>query len=216
MNMKETLHQQRVIVICRRLYGDQLFKLSQALHEGGLDLMEVTFDQSDPDCIEKTSNAISSLKQRFGDHMHFGAGTVLTEEQVISARQAGARYIISPGFDAAVVTKTKQEGLLSIPGAMTPSEIMAAWNCGADYVKLFPAASLGLSYIKDILAPISHVPLVATAGVKEENFGDFLKLGFAGAGISGRLADKTCIAAGDYAEITRRAKAFCAIARGGD
>ena len=96
---------------------------------------------------------------------------------------------------------------------MTPSEIITAHNLGADIVKLFPSGYLGFRYIKDILAPISHVKLCATGGVNEENWGEYLDLGFAGAGISGRLCDKKCIAAGDFAEITRRAKVFMDITR---
>ena len=91
---------------------------------------------------------------------------------------------------------------------MTPSEIITAHSLGADIVKLFPSGWLGFQYIKDILAPISHIKLCATGGVTEENWGSYLNLGFAGAGISGRLCDKACINAGNYEEITRRAKIF--------
>ena len=104
--------------------------------------------------------------------------------------------------------------MVSTPGAMTQSEIMDAHCAGADFVKLFPATTLGFTYIKDILAPISHVKLVATGGVTEENFGRYLDMGFAGAGISGRLADKKLMAEGNWAEITRRARTFAAIAKG--
>ena len=145
--------------------------------------------------------------------MMFGAGTVLTREQVKAAADAGACYIISPNTDADVITYTKELGLVSIPGAMTPSEIMNAHNLGADIVKLFPSGYLGFRYIRDILAPISHVKLCATGGVSEENWGEYLSLGFAGAGISGRLCDKKCIESGDFAEITRRAKVFSDMVR---
>lgn len=111
----------------------------------------------------------------------------------------------------AAIQRTKQLGLVSIPGAMTPTEIIAAHNCGADLVKLFPAATLGVRYIKDILAPISHVKLLATAGITEENFKQFLELGLAGAGISGRLTDKKLIAEKDWTEFTRRAQVFVQI-----
>lgn len=144
--------------------------------------------------------------------MHFGAGTVLTPGQVDAAAQAGAEFIISPNSEPKVIRRTKELGLISIPGAMTPTEILMAHDCGADLVKLFPAATLGLAYVKDILAPISHVKMIATAGITEENFAQFLKLGLAGAGISGRLTDKKLIAEGNWAEFTRRAEAFRHIA----
>lgn len=152
------------------------------------------------------------LRAAHGENMHFGAGTVLSAEQVDAAARAGAEFMISPNTDPAVICRTKELGLISIPGAMTPTEILAAHNYGADLVKLFPAATLGLTYAKDILAPISHVKMIATAGITEENFAQFLKLGLAGAGISGRLTDKKLIADGDWAEFTRRAEAFRRIA----
>lgn len=213
MNTLEFIQENKVITICRKVYGEDLLRLAAALNEGGVKLIEVTFDQADPDCVEKTAEAIRSLCAAFGDRMMFGAGTVLTREQVKAAAEAGARYIISPNTDASVILFTKELGLVSIPGAMTPSEIITAHNLGADIVKLFPSGYLGFRYIKDILAPISHVKLCATGGVNEENWGEYLDLGFAGAGISGRLCDKKCIAAGDFAEITRRAKVFMDITR---
>ena len=147
-----------------------------------------------------------------GCDFYAGAGTVLTKEQVKAAFDAGASYIISPNTNPEVIRYTKELGLVSIPGAMTPTEILLAHDCGADIVKLFPAATLGLRYVKDILAPISHVAIIATAGITEDNFAEFLKLGLKGAGISGRLTDKKLIAAGDWEEFTRRARAFVDIA----
>lgn len=213
MNTLDFITQNKVITICRRVYGENLLRLADALYEGGVKMIEVTFDQADPACIEKTCDSIRALNVRFGDKMMFGAGTVLTPEQVAAAADAGARYIISPNVDADVIGKTKELGLVSIPGAMTPTEILTAHKLGADIVKLFPAGYLGFGYIKDILGPISHVKLCATGGVTEENWGKYLDFGFAGAGISGRLCDRKCIAAGDFGEITRRAQAFIDITR---
>lgn len=213
MDTLEFILQNKVITICRKVYGEELLQLGGALLKGGVKLMEVTFDQADPDCIGKTAGAIRALAEKYGAQMKFGAGTVLTKEQVKAAKDAGAQYIISPNTDAAVVAYTKELGLVSIPGAMTPSEIIAAHNCGADIVKLFPAGTLGFAYIKDILAPISHVKLCATGGVTEENFPQYLALRFAGAGISGRLCDKKCIEEGDFTELTRRAQVFSDIAK---
>ena len=167
MNTLDFISQNKVITICRRVYGEDLLKLADALYAGGIKMIEVTFDQADPDCIEKTGECIRALCDRFGDKMMFGAGTVLNAEQVEAAAKAGARYIISPNVDADVIAKTKELGLVSMPGAMTPSEILTAHKLGADIVKLFPAGYLGFGYIKDILGPISHVKLCATGGVTE-------------------------------------------------
>lgn len=208
MNTLDFILEHKIITICRRVAEEDLLKLSDALKEGGVRLIEVTFDQANPDCVAETSRLIQALVNRHGDEMQIGAGTVLTREQVLAAKNAGATYIISPNTDVDIIHYTKELGLVSIPGAMTPSEIMTAHNAGADIVKLFPAGYLGFRYIKDILAPISHIKLCATGGVTEENWPEYLKFGFAGAGISGRLCDKKCIAENNYEEITRRAKTF--------
>lgn len=212
MNIKELILNDKIIVIIRRIYGDDLLHLAEAMCNGGIHLMELTFDQSNPDCVEATSNAIAGLKQRFGNVMRFGAGTVLNPEQVVAAKQAGCEYIISPNVNFDVIKASKTNGLISIPGAMTATEILSAHDYGADLVKLFPAGYLGTSYIKDIRAPISHVLLLATGGIKEDNFASFLKAGCIGAGIGGRLTDKACIADGNFQELTNRAKAFRSIA----
>jgi len=214
MNSREFIEKHKIVVICRRVYGDDLKKLSTALFKGGIRLIEVTFDQKDASCIDKSCGALVTLNELYGDTMLVGAGTVLSVEQVDAAFKAGAKYIVSPDVNPAVVKRTKELGLVSIPGAMTPTEILAAHNLGADFVKLFPATTLGFKYIKDILAPITHVKLVATGGVTEENLGQYLELGFAGAGISGRLTDKKLIESGDLEELTRRAEVFVKIARG--
>lgn len=213
MNTLDFITDNKIITICRRVYGMDLLRLADALYTGGVRMIEVTFDQADPDCIAKTCDSIRALFDHFGDKMMFGAGTVLTPDQVKNAADAGARYIISPNVDVDVIAATKALGLVSMPGAMTPSEILAAHKLGADIVKLFPATYLGFGYIKDILGPISHIKLCATGGVTEENWGTYLDCGFAGAGISSRLCDKKCIATGNFGEITRRARAFMDITR---
>lgn len=208
------LNRYKIIAICRKIYGSDLERLTEALAIGGVRMIEVTFDQADPEHLEKTARAIELVKRVSGGNVLPGAGTVMTAEQVDAAKSAGAFYIISPNTDEAVIRRTKENGLVSIPGAMTPSEIAAAHNYGADFVKLFPTSQLGPDYVKAISAPISHVKLVATGGITEDNLPTYLKLGMVGAGISGRLTDKKLIAEGNFAEISRRAAAFAAIAGG--
>lgn len=211
MTTMEFIEKNKVIAICRKVYGDDLLYLAEALKKGGIKMMEMTFDQQDPRCLDKTGESINAVFRNFGDEMKIGAGTVLTKEQVTAAKQAGAEYIISPNTDPEIIRFTKQNGLVSIPGAMTPTEIVSAHKEGADIVKLFPSSTLGFQYIKDILAPISNVKLCATGGVNEENSKKFLELGFAALGIGGRLCDKKCIAEGAFNVITERAKVFSAI-----
>lgn len=198
----------QLITICRGLYGESLLSLAQSLYEGGIRLIEVTFDQSDKECISKTGQAISMLSNHFGDRMLIGAGTVLTKEQVDKAKKSGASYIISPNVDVEIIKYTKQLELVSIPGAMTPSEIIQANSIGADIVKVFPAGYLGLNYVKDIRGPINHVPLLAAGGINEDNIRDYADAGYAGFGISGRLTDKKVITLGEFSTITARAKEF--------
>lgn len=212
MDMINYIEKYKIICICRRVYGEELRRLAQAMYDGGIRLMEVTFDQADPDCCQKTAQAIRMVNEEFGGRMRFGAGTVLNREQVDAARDAGAEYIISPNTDAEVIGYTKKLGLVSIPGAMTPSEILTAHDAGADFVKLFPTVYLGLSYLKDIKGPISHVKLLGTGGLTEENLKDYLDMGMIGAGISGRLVDSELRKKNDYEALTRRAAAFMAIA----
>ena len=211
MNIKELILHDKVIVIVRRIYGDTLMKLAEAMCNGDVHLMELTFDQSNPDCVATTAESITQLKARFGGTMHFGAGTVITEEQVMAAKQAGCEYIISPNTDLKVIEATKANGLISIPGAMTPSEILTAHNAGADFVKLFPAGYLGVPYIKDVRAPISHVKLMAVGGVNESNAADFLRAGAVGLGIGGNFAKKAWIDAGEFDKLTEAAKTMVEI-----
>ena len=213
MNTIDFIEENKIICICRKIYGDDLIKLATALSKGGVRMIEVTFDQADNQCIEKTSEAISLLCDKFGDSMKIGAGTVLNSSQVEAAKNAGAEYIISPNTNESVIKKTKALDMVSIPGAMTPTEIIAAHEMGADFVKLFPTVYLGLRYIKDIKGPISHVKLLGTGGLDEENLADYLKAGMVGAGISSRLVDKKVREAGNYDELTRRASVFMEIAK---
>ena len=212
MNIVEYIEKHKIICLCRKIYGEELLRLAHAMYDGGIRLMEVTFDQADPEAVKKTAQAIELLRGEFGETMHFGAGTVLTQEQVRAAKAAGAEYIISPNTNVDIIHLTKELGMASIPGAMSPSEILCAHDAGADFVKLFPTVRLGLAYFKDILGPISHVKILGTGGLNEENLGDYLKLGMVGAGISGRLVDKAVREAGDYATLSARAAAFVAIA----
>ena len=206
------IEENKVLVICRGIYGEPLKMLIQSLYNGGIRMAEVTFDQADPNGIEKTKDAIALLKKEF-PNMKIGSGTVMNVNQVVATKEAGGEFCLSPDVNVEVIQATKRAGLISIPGAMSATEILCANRAGADIVKIFPAGHLGLKYIKDIQGPINHVKFLAAAGVNEENFADFLEAGYIGAGISGRLLDKEVIAQGNYNELTRRAKVFVDIAQ---
>ncbi|MEG1612965.1 MAG: bifunctional 4-hydroxy-2-oxoglutarate aldolase/2-dehydro-3-deoxy-phosphogluconate aldolase [Clostridia bacterium] len=207
--LSKIISEKKLIVIVREVYGEQLLKLADALYDGGIRLIEVAFNQVDNDCLNKTTEAIFELCKRMSGKMHVGAGTVLTTLQVELAKKAGAEFIISPNADANVIRRTKELEMLSIAGAMTPSEMVFAHNSGADFVKVFPADKLGADYIKAISIPLGHIKLIATAGIREDNVLEFLQSGCAAVGVSARLADKVEIEKGNFSEFTSRAKQFC-------
>ena len=204
------LGRDKLIAICRGTDEGALLNLAAAIRDGGIRFIETTFQQEREDCVELAQRNIKALCGMPG--IIPGAGTVLSASQVRAAYEAGAKYIVSPNTDLAVIAETKRLGLVSIPGALTPSEIMAAHNAGADLVKLFPAAAMGLKYFKDLRAPLSHIGLVVTAGITLDNLGDYLKAGAFAAGISSPLCNRELIAAGNFDEIAHRARAFCHIA----
>lgn len=137
-----------------------------------------------------------------------GAGTVLTQEQLRMAAQAGAQYIISPNCDVEIIKKTVELGLVSMPGVMTPSEAVAAYQAGASFVKVFPIGDLGASYLKAMRAPLSHIPFLAVGGVNPDNVAEFMRAGAVGAGVGGNMTNKDWIAAGEYDRITETAAAL--------
>lgn len=150
MEIMELIEQNRVIAIVRGMHPDQMAPLARALERGGIRMMEITFNQNAPETFQNTVNAIRTLSQNMRD-MAIGAGTVMTLEQLHMAADAGARYIISPDVNPALIAETKRLGLTSLPGAMSPTEIVTAWNA----VKVFPIGDLGVGYLKAIRAPIS-------------------------------------------------------------
>jgi 2-dehydro-3-deoxyphosphogluconate aldolase/(4S)-4-hydroxy-2-oxoglutarate aldolase len=140
--------------------------------------------------------------------MQVGAGTVLTAQQVDTARANGASFIVSPNTDADVIRRAVSLGMVSIPGALTPTEVVAAHNLGASFVKLFPGGDLGSGYLKAICAPISHIPILVVGGVNAENMQEFIKAGAAGFGIGSNIVDKKLIDSGAYTRLSELAKSY--------
>ena len=148
------------------------------------------------------------LNERLGDKLLIGAGTVLKESQVALTAQNGGKFIISPDANEQVIRATVDAGLVSIPGALTPTEIVAAHNAGADFVKLFPITDLGVSYVKAIRAPLSHIRLLAVGGIDQNNMSDYLQCGVCGFGIGSNLTDKKLISERDWAGLAAHAQKF--------
>lgn len=187
---------------------EQLICAVEAMEKGGIKLVEVTFDQTGAVSDESTAENIRALKERFEGRVRIGAGTVMTEKQVKPAFNAGAEFIISPDCCEGVIQKTRELGMVSVPGVLTPTEAANAHRFGADFVKLFPNSEAGISYLKALAVPLSHIKFLAVGGVISENMMDYLNAGAKGIGVATAIADKKAIFAGDYEEITRRAKLF--------
>jgi 2-dehydro-3-deoxyphosphogluconate aldolase/(4S)-4-hydroxy-2-oxoglutarate aldolase len=211
MNNQEVIDRilkEGLIVIVRGIKNEHLIPMAEAMYRGGVRVLEVTYaaDGSIPE--EATQEGIRALKAHFGDRMSIGAGTVLSTHQVDLTREAGGEFIISPDVNPEVIAYTKEQGLVSIPGALTPTEAQTAHLAGADFVKLFPVTALGAEYVKAIRAPLSHIRFLAVGGVNENNMRDYLDAGACGIGVATAIVDKDAIARGDYDAITELAKRY--------
>ncbi len=200
--------ERKLVAILRGLDEEKLLPVAQALYDGGVRAIECTFDHKRSDCIEFNCRMIKTLADHFGDTMYIGAGTVLTAEEAKAAVDAGAAFIISPNVDVSVIEETGRLGAVSMPGAMTPTEIVNAWNAGADLVKLFPAGELGAGYAKAVKAPLKHIPMLAVGSITPENIPDFLKAGICGFGVGSPILPKAAVESGDWDAIRRRAEEF--------
>lgn len=198
----------KIIAIVRGIPSEDVVSLAEALVQGGISCIEVTFDQSSEEKAKDTLKAISNIRQALGDRVCVGAGTVMSVDQVDAAVAAGAEYMISPNTNAAVIARTKALGKISIPGAMTPTEVADAYAMGADIVKMFPAGVLGCGYIKAVKAPLKHIPVTAVGGVNPENCADFIRAGAVGVGVGGNLVSPQYVKEGRFQEITAIAKSY--------
>lgn len=173
----ELIRKYRFIGILRHIPAAKALAVAQAMYDGGIRLFEVTFDPSDDTTCEKTCSIIRHLRQHFGPEVSVGAGTVVNVPFAQAAYEAGAEFIVAPNTDPAVITYTKSKGLLSIPGAYTPTEIVNAYALGADIVKIFPILPDGEGYLKNIISPLSHIPFMVTGGINPDTIEKFLATG---------------------------------------
>ena len=202
------IEEEKIIVIVRGVESEKLIPLAEALYDGGIRLLEVTYSANGKVSDAQTADNIKMLAEHFEGRMYIGAGTVLTKEQVELTHKAGGTFIISPDTCAEVIEKTRELGMVSMPGALTPSEIQSAHKSGADFVKMFPITNMGIGYVKAVLAPLSHIKLLAVGGIDENNMGDYLKAGVCGFGVGSNVIDKKALANGDFDSITELAKKY--------
>ena len=208
MTPLEYIQERKVVAIVRGLSPEYMVRLGHAFEEGGIGLMEVTYDQKNPESWGDTAKAIEAIEKEFGDRVLVGAGTVITPEQVALTYNAGGHYLVTPTTQPEIIRMGKALGLGLYPGAFTATEVLTAYEAGADAVKVFPVSSVGPGYIKALRGPLSHIPLMAVGGVNEKNAGDYIKAGCVGVGVGGNLVNKEWIKNGEWDRITALAREF--------
>jgi len=192
----------KIVAIVRGANPKDVLKITNALYDGGVKIVEVTMNSQEP------LQVITELVQEMGDKMLIGAGSVLDKDTAKAAIEAGAKFIISPSLDIETIQITKKYGAVSIPGAFTPTEIVTAFSNGADIIKVFPA-SIGVQYFADLRGPLPHIPLMPTGGVNLENIKAFQKAGAVAFGIGSALVNTKLEVTDEYLlQLTGKARKF--------
>jgi len=203
MDKSLTINQLRehgALGIVRVQKAENLLQIAEALQGGGLNCVEITM--TTPGALRAIEEAVGKL----GDEVLMGAGTILDAATARQAILAGAQFLVTPTVEPDVIEMAHRYGIVVIAGAMTPSEILTAWEAGADMVKVFPAGILGPEYIKAVRGPLPQIPLVPTGGITAGNAGEFIKAGAAIVCAGGWLVDKKAVAEGRYEVLTERAR----------
>ncbi len=193
-----------VVAVVRAKSGESLVKVAEAIAAGGVRAIEITF--TTPDALE----VIRAVRKACGASNVIGAGTVLDAETARAAILAGAQFVVAPSTDPATVELCRRYSVPVMPGALTPTEVVRAWQAGADLVKIFPANVMGPGYLKDLAGPLPQVKLTPTGGVDVKTIGEYIKAGAAACGVGSALVDAKLVDAGKFAELTDRAKALIA------
>ncbi len=204
MSLLKQLEKDKMIAIIRGLTAEQAGKTARALSNGGIRFLEVTMN------TPGATSMIADWRSEFNETMYIGAGTVIDLGMAKEAVQAGAQFLVTPNTDAEVIEYALSKDIEVFPGALTPTEIVNAWKLGARAVKLFPMASMGLQYLKEIRGPLDQIRLIPTGGVNVSNIAEYIHAGAFACGLGSHLIDKNRIQAGEYEEITKQAAAYVA------
>jgi 2-dehydro-3-deoxyphosphogluconate aldolase/(4S)-4-hydroxy-2-oxoglutarate aldolase len=200
---KKILEQVGLIPVLRASSVQTGHALVDAMMAGGVTVVEVTMT------VPNALTLLRELKQRHGDKLLLGSGTVTDVAQTEATIDAGAEFVVSPSLHLDVIAKTKELGKVSIPGALTPTEVITAWRAGADYVKVFPCSAMGgASYLKSLLAPFPELKLIPTGGVTLQTAADFLKAGARALGVGTDLVNAAAIAEGKPEIVTKAARDY--------
>lgn len=193
-----------LVAIIRAPDGDQLVNVARSLLEGGIGIVEVTFTV--PGVLE----IIRAVREELGDQILLGAGTVLDTESARAALLAGAEFIVTPTVNRDVIELCHRYDKVVMPGGFTPTEVLAAWEAGADVVKVFPADSVGPAHLKALKGPFPQIRLMPTGGVNLETLGNFVQAGACAVGLGSALVEKKAVAEGDMSRIRNLAEQYVA------
>lgn len=202
----EEIKREKIVAIIRASSSENIMRTVESLYQGGIRLVEVTMNT--PGALD----AIGKLKTLKGD-LHIGAGTVLDAESAVAAIRSGAKFLLAPTLDERAIRAANRYGVPLIPGVLTPTEALRAYEFGAKMVKIFPIRSFGPDYLKDIKGPLPFIQTMVVGGVSIDNISKYLKAGACSAGIGSSLVDNQLIETGNYDEIERRAKQFVQAAK---
>jgi 2-dehydro-3-deoxyphosphogluconate aldolase/(4S)-4-hydroxy-2-oxoglutarate aldolase len=195
-----------IVPVIRASSAQKALMAADALHRGGISVLEVTLT------VPGAERAIESLRKKFGGDVLVGAGTVLDKDEAKRCLDAGAQFIVSPGFDAGTVDFARSREVLMIAGALTPTEVVTAWKSGSDLVKVFPCSAVGgAGYIKALKGPLPQIPLIPTGGVNLQTAADFIRAGSEALGIGGELVQASALDSNMPGLITALAKQFLEI-----
>jgi len=200
------IEKNKVFGIARGIPVEFFHDAMETLYQAGIRLIEVTFDRKNGD--EQTIECLKILRSEFSDKLIYGVGTVTECSQVETARSMGCHFIVSPDCDPEVIRKTKKLEMISIPGAMTATEVVVANRAGADFVKLFPGGIFGPEYFKALSAPLSDIKFIAVGGVDTGNIPAFYKAGAVGFGIGSNLVNNQYIITKNFEALSKGAQKF--------
>ena len=207
--VRQRILEVKIVPVVRASSPQQALGAADAVRSGGIPIVEVTMT------VPGAIDVIAALAKSMGADVLIGAGTVLDAATAQRCLDAGAQFLVSPGFDAETVALAKRLNILVMPGALTPTEVITAWKAGADFVKIFPCGNVGgPAYIKSLKAALPQVPMVPTGGVNLETAAAFLRAGASALGIGGELVSKAALESGNFAAITESARQYVAIVKG--
>jgi 2-dehydro-3-deoxyphosphogluconate aldolase/(4S)-4-hydroxy-2-oxoglutarate aldolase len=196
-----------VVAVVRSPDSRQLVEVARALADGGVTAVEITMT------VPNALDVVRQVRQALGDRLLLGAGTILDPETARAALLAGAEYLVAPTVNLEVIRLCQRYDKLVMPGAFTPTEILTAWEAGADVVKVFPADVLGPAFFKAVRAPLPQVRLMPTGGVDLKTAADFLRAGACCLGVGGQLVEPKAVAEGHFDRIRELARQYVAIVK---